>query len=115
MDLEDRIREWAHRIWEEEGRPEGKHREHWERARREIDMRLADAAKPGGTGTSPMDQHGSEQQSSSAGGSNGLVGADDLEDGLPDTMGVDDLNVSGPLSDRHDAWPSTGRSKLVGT
>lgn len=30
--LEDRIRERAHHIWEEEGRPEGREREHWDMA-----------------------------------------------------------------------------------
>ena len=30
---EDRIRERAYRLWIEEGRPEGKESEHWERAR----------------------------------------------------------------------------------
>ncbi|MBV9704011.1 MAG: DUF2934 domain-containing protein, partial [Methylobacteriaceae bacterium] len=28
-DIEDRIRARAHQIWEEEGRPEGRDREHW--------------------------------------------------------------------------------------
>jgi hypothetical protein len=32
-DTEQRIRERAHQIWEEEGRPEGRERDHWERAR----------------------------------------------------------------------------------
>jgi hypothetical protein len=32
-DTEQRIRERAHQIWEEEGRPEGREREHWDRAR----------------------------------------------------------------------------------
>lgn len=30
--LEDRIRDRAHRIWEEEGRPEGRDRAHWDMA-----------------------------------------------------------------------------------
>jgi Protein of unknown function (DUF2934) len=34
---EVRIRERAHRIWNEEGRPEGRDVEHWERARKEIE------------------------------------------------------------------------------
>jgi hypothetical protein len=34
--LETRIRERAYAIWEHEGRPEGREREHWERAAREI-------------------------------------------------------------------------------
>ena len=36
-DREERIRERARAIWEEEGRPEGKDREHWERATAEVD------------------------------------------------------------------------------
>ena len=36
-DREERIRERARAIWEEEGRPEGKDREHWERAAAEVD------------------------------------------------------------------------------
>jgi hypothetical protein len=34
--IEERIRQRAHRIWEDEGRPEGREHEHWERAAREI-------------------------------------------------------------------------------
>jgi hypothetical protein len=34
---EQRVRERAYRIWEEEGRPSGKEKEHWERARTEIE------------------------------------------------------------------------------
>jgi hypothetical protein len=32
-DLEARIRARAHKLWEEEGRPEGRAAEHWEKAR----------------------------------------------------------------------------------
>ena len=98
MNLEDRIRELAHRIWEHEGRPEGRHEEHWERACREMDF-----ANMGGTvGATPS-------------GGSALVGSDDIGTGLPDMMGVDDVGVAGGLGDRSDAWPSTGRSRLVGT
>lgn len=38
---EEQIRARAHQIWEEEGRPQGREREHWERAAREIDAREA--------------------------------------------------------------------------
>jgi hypothetical protein len=38
----ERIRERAHRIWEEEGCPEGRDTEHWERAAREIDAEAAE-------------------------------------------------------------------------
>jgi hypothetical protein len=37
-DQQRRIRERAYFIWEEEGRPEGRHRKHWERARVQIDQ-----------------------------------------------------------------------------
>lgn len=33
----DRIRQRAHSIWEAEGRPEGRARDHWDRASREIE------------------------------------------------------------------------------
>lgn len=32
-DMEERIRSLAHRYWEEEGQPQGKEQEHWQRAR----------------------------------------------------------------------------------
>lgn len=34
---EDRIRHRAHQLWEEQGRPEGMHDQHWEQARAQID------------------------------------------------------------------------------
>ena len=34
---ENRIKERAYHIWEAEGRPHGRDREHWERASREIE------------------------------------------------------------------------------
>jgi hypothetical protein len=37
QDLETRIRERAHALWEEDGRPEGRADEYWERARRFIE------------------------------------------------------------------------------
>jgi hypothetical protein len=51
-DRETRIRDRAQAIWEEEGRPEGRDREHWERAAAEVDAEEGggvpeeDAAKP---------------------------------------------------------------------
>jgi hypothetical protein len=44
----ERIRERAHRIWEEEGQPEGRDAEHWERAIREIDAEDAERRSDGG-------------------------------------------------------------------
>ena len=35
---EDRIRARAHQLWLEEGRPEGREREHWQRAEEEVDQ-----------------------------------------------------------------------------
>jgi len=40
--LEQRIRAQAHRLWEEEGRPEGRAEEHWHAARRLVE----NTAKP---------------------------------------------------------------------
>lgn len=37
QDKQAQIRERAHQLWEEQGRPEGRHEEHWEQARREIE------------------------------------------------------------------------------
>ncbi len=42
-DRQDRIRRRAHEIWEQAGRPEGAHQEHWEKATAEVD---GAAAKP---------------------------------------------------------------------
>jgi len=36
-DREMRVRERAHQLWEQEGRPDGRESDHWERASREID------------------------------------------------------------------------------
>jgi hypothetical protein len=36
-DREERIRERAHQIWEQEGRPDGRQTGHWQRAAEEID------------------------------------------------------------------------------
>ena len=36
-DRQERIRQRAHEIWEQAGRPEGSHMEHWDRATAEID------------------------------------------------------------------------------
>lgn len=36
LSLEERIRQRAYEIWEQEGRPDGRDREHWLRAEAEI-------------------------------------------------------------------------------
>ena len=35
-DREDRIRQRAHQLWEEQGRPEGRQADHWDQARTEF-------------------------------------------------------------------------------
>ena len=35
-DADDAIRRRAHQLWEQEGRPDGKHEEHWRRAASEF-------------------------------------------------------------------------------
>lgn len=40
MVREDHIRERAHRIWEKEGRPDGRAAQHWERALRELEAEM---------------------------------------------------------------------------
>lgn len=97
MNLEDRIRELAHRIWEHEGRPHGRHEAHWEQACREMEFAVMGEAGPTPSGGS------------------GLVGADDIGTGAPGRMDIEELGVAGGLGGPTDAWPSTGRSKLVGT
>ena len=47
-DREERIRERAYQIWEREGRQEGSHDAHWQRAERELD----EEEQEGGTETS---------------------------------------------------------------
>ena len=37
MERDERIRQRAHRIWQQAGCPEGRDQEHWERAMRELD------------------------------------------------------------------------------
>jgi hypothetical protein len=50
MPDEERVRQRAHKIWEEAGRPDGQQDTHWEQAHREIEAEdgeppLADAPK----------------------------------------------------------------------
>jgi hypothetical protein len=53
---EDAIRRRAHQIWEQDGRPQGREAEHWERAKREI-------------------EEGRDQSGSSAGATNPVAAA----------------------------------------
>ncbi len=45
-DKHHRIRQRAHAIWENQGRPHGQDREHWDRASKEIDAEDASKKKP---------------------------------------------------------------------
>jgi hypothetical protein len=47
-DHDERIRQRAHEIWEEEGRPEGREYSHWLRARAEIQDTADDAPAEAG-------------------------------------------------------------------
>jgi hypothetical protein len=49
---EDRIRQQAYPIWMEEGRPEGRENEHWQRAERII-ARTEELAKEDESGSEP--------------------------------------------------------------
>lgn len=42
-----RIRDRAYELWEGEGRPDGRHEEHWHQARRELDGEGGSAATEG--------------------------------------------------------------------
>lgn len=49
---EERIRQRAHSIWEQEGRPEGRHEAHWDQACRECAEEDAGADQPAATDAS---------------------------------------------------------------
>jgi hypothetical protein len=44
-DREEKIRRRAYDLWEIEGRPEGRHHEHWERAAREVEAEEGGSAE----------------------------------------------------------------------
>jgi hypothetical protein len=52
---EERIRRRAHAIWEREGRPEGRHEEHWAQARREVEAEESGSPGPARPDASPAD------------------------------------------------------------
>jgi Protein of unknown function (DUF2934) len=56
MQDHERIRRRAHEIWEREGRPEGRHEEHWTQARREVEAEEGGSPPgPAGPDASPAD------------------------------------------------------------
>jgi hypothetical protein len=66
---DDHIRRRAHEIWEREGRPHGRHEEHWAQAAREIEGESSGGRTTGGTKAAAK-----PRASRSAEGSNGDVG-----------------------------------------
>ena len=52
-DREERIRQRAHRLWEEAGRPEGAAQDHWERAAQDLDREDAEIQRAGAAGEKP--------------------------------------------------------------
>ena len=48
-DREQRIRERAYALWQREGRPDGREREHWQTATREIDSESGSGSDAAGT------------------------------------------------------------------
>ncbi|MEJ1157151.1 DUF2934 domain-containing protein [Prosthecomicrobium sp. N25] len=55
-DIEARIRERAHRIWIEEGRPEGRAEAHWREAQRQIEAEAATWHNPAAGRPLPEDE-----------------------------------------------------------
>jgi hypothetical protein len=57
---QQRIAELAYRIWEQQGRPAGRDREHWEQARRELEGDSGNAvlSRPEPVGTSAQSTPG---------------------------------------------------------
>jgi len=47
-DRQERIRLRAHRLWEDDGKPEGKEQEHWEQASREIEAEAEESDRTSG-------------------------------------------------------------------
>lgn len=68
-DREQKIRERAHAIWEQAGRPDGRHDDHWDQARREVDGEDEQQAptEPVGAGT-PLQPGGTTPGNSPAAG-----------------------------------------------
>ena len=58
-DREDRIRKRAHALWEQNGRPEGRHEEHWHQASQEDDdpTKPQDSESPATDGTEPAGKY----------------------------------------------------------
>lgn len=100
-DREQRIRERAHQFWEEEGHPEGRGQDHWERAVSEIDSEDGGAREAG--------QLNNEQESGSVGASSGLQPGGTTPGGGPGA-GAGSIGTGGGSS----GGSPTGSSKKAG-
>ncbi len=72
-DREHRVRQHAHAIWEHEGRPQGRHDEHWRQACEAVD-------RAGSNVSTSDDQPGAPAADPEGGGSATMAG--DLEAGV---------------------------------
>jgi hypothetical protein len=81
---DEQIRQRAYQIWEEEGRPEGRHLEHWQRASDEID--------PGTRHTRVTPRDADLTSNPGIGQSIGTTGADPDEIGGANTFEGDVMN-----------------------
>jgi Protein of unknown function (DUF2934) len=94
----ERIKQRAHELWEQEGRPEGRHSEHWEQATREIEAEEAGGQQGGAAGGGPSD----------------LTGAGDPQSGLPSELQPGGAETGGGEVEYGGRQDSTGRGDLTG-
>ena len=69
QDRERRIHERAYALWQSEGRPEGRHEEHWRQAREAVDGEDAAAGSPATSGSVGTEATGSGGASAGDSGS----------------------------------------------
>ena len=86
-DKTDHISRRAYEMWEAEGRPHGKHDEHWHAARRELDGTTADAPSAGSAPDHPgMMGDGTEEQNlDQPGNPEARITEDEVRDAFADT------------------------------
>lgn len=93
-----RIRERAYAIWDREGRPEGRHLDHWEQARQELDAARA-AAGPG-AGVPVPDSASERALREAADRMRGIGAGDDTRAGRP--------SATDPHTAQDETWAGTG-------
>ena len=77
---EQKIRERAHALWEQEGSPEGRHVEHWATAEREFDEDDAGAAANSSSAISHRDGESPLADPGTPGGTSGTGGTSHDQD-----------------------------------